>query len=195
MNRHRAATHRVWDPNKEATMNNEVLRRNEHMKRKLFHDVRGYAHAFVINNAPCLEPWGEWIPIPTYERQQCLKHKHGAPIGPVYICHAVVLSIAWKSSMMSSLTSPTMGRRFQSIIVCHCGCRLKRPYDQTTVQTSVRHNVFVVTCFVCLAPKSNMFNCGSADWYTRNSLLQRAVGGKSGKHFVYIYDSIVLLDM
>lgn len=59
MKRHTATTHRVWDPNEEATMNDEILRVNEHRKRRMSDEVRGYAHAFVIDNAPCLEPLRE----------------------------------------------------------------------------------------------------------------------------------------
>ena len=59
MQRHSATTHRVWDPNEDAIMNDEILRLNEHSKRRMSDDVRGYAHAFVIDNAPCLEPWRE----------------------------------------------------------------------------------------------------------------------------------------
>jgi hypothetical protein len=59
MKRHRATTHCVWDPNEDATMNDEVLRRNEHTMRKMSDEVRSHAHAFVIDNAPCLEPWRE----------------------------------------------------------------------------------------------------------------------------------------
>ena len=57
MKRHRTTTHRVWDPNENAIMNDEVLRRNEHTMRKMSNEVRSYAHAFVIDNAPCLELW------------------------------------------------------------------------------------------------------------------------------------------
>ena len=59
MKQHRATTHRIWDPNEDATINNEVLRQNEHRRRRMSDKVRGHAHAFVINNAPCLEPWQE----------------------------------------------------------------------------------------------------------------------------------------
>ena len=60
MKRHtRATTHHVWDPNEDATMNDEVLRQNEYTMRKMFDEVRAYAHAFVIDNAPCLELWRE----------------------------------------------------------------------------------------------------------------------------------------
>ena len=55
MKRQRATTHRVWDPNEDAIMNDEVLRRNEYTKRRMSDEVRGYAHEFVIDNAPCLE--------------------------------------------------------------------------------------------------------------------------------------------
>jgi hypothetical protein len=36
-------------------MNNEVLQQNEHTMRIMSDEVRTYAHAFVIDNAPCLE--------------------------------------------------------------------------------------------------------------------------------------------
>jgi hypothetical protein len=32
MQRHSATTHRVWDPNEDAIMNDEILRLNEHSK-------------------------------------------------------------------------------------------------------------------------------------------------------------------
>ena len=57
MQRHNATTHRVWDPNKYFIMNDEILRLNEHSKRRMSDEVRGYAHAFDIDNAPCLDPW------------------------------------------------------------------------------------------------------------------------------------------
>ena len=59
MKRYRATTHRVWDPNEDATMNDEMLWRNEHAMRRMSDEVRAYAHAVVIDNAPCLEPWQE----------------------------------------------------------------------------------------------------------------------------------------
>ena len=59
MKQHRATTHRVWDPNEDAIINDEVLRQNEHRRRRMSDEVRGHAHAFVIDNAPCLEPWRE----------------------------------------------------------------------------------------------------------------------------------------
>ena len=61
---HRAITHRIWDSNEDATMNDEVLRRNKHTMRRMSDEVRAYAHAFVIDNAPCLELWREWVPVP-----------------------------------------------------------------------------------------------------------------------------------
>ena len=59
MQRHRSTTHRVWDPSEDAKMNDEILRLNEHLKRRMSDEVRAHAHAFVIDNAPCLEPWRE----------------------------------------------------------------------------------------------------------------------------------------
>ena len=59
MRRHRATTHRVWDATEDASMTDEILRDNDNTKRRLSDEVRGYAHAFVIDNAPCLEPWRE----------------------------------------------------------------------------------------------------------------------------------------
>lgn len=59
MKRHQATTYRVWDANEEANMNDEILRQNASTKRRMSDEVRGYAHAFVIDNAPCLEPWRE----------------------------------------------------------------------------------------------------------------------------------------
>ena len=59
MKKYSATTRRVWDPNEDATMNDEVLRPNEHRRRRMSDEVCGYAHAFVTDNAPCLEPWRE----------------------------------------------------------------------------------------------------------------------------------------
>jgi hypothetical protein len=50
---------RVWDAEEDPTMNDEVIRCRAPHKRPLSDEVRLYAHAFVIDNAPCLEPWRE----------------------------------------------------------------------------------------------------------------------------------------
>ena len=63
MKQYKVTTHRVWDPTEEPAMNDKILTRNEHTKRKMSDEMCGYAHAFVIDNAPCLEPWQEWVPI------------------------------------------------------------------------------------------------------------------------------------
>lgn len=59
LQRHRATTYRVWDANEDACMNDEILGENASTKRRMSDELRGYAHAFVIDNAPCLEPWRE----------------------------------------------------------------------------------------------------------------------------------------
>jgi len=57
MQQYKGTMHRVWDPNEEATMTNEILRSNFHRKRKMFDEFRNFAHAFVLDNAACLETW------------------------------------------------------------------------------------------------------------------------------------------
>ncbi len=59
MTRFKGTIHRVWDNMEDPTMNDEVVRGNERTKRKLSDEVRSYAHAFVLDNAPSLEPWRE----------------------------------------------------------------------------------------------------------------------------------------
>ena len=55
MKQHRATTHHVWDPNEDATMNDEVLQQNEHKRRRMADEVHKHTHAFVIDNAPWRE--------------------------------------------------------------------------------------------------------------------------------------------
>lgn len=59
MKRHRTTTYRVWDANEDATMNDEILGQNDFSKRMMSDELRGYAHAFVLDNAACLELWRE----------------------------------------------------------------------------------------------------------------------------------------
>lgn len=59
MKQYKGTTHRIWDPTEEPAMNDEILTGNEHRKRKMSDEMRGHAHAFVIDNAPCVEPWRE----------------------------------------------------------------------------------------------------------------------------------------
>jgi hypothetical protein len=49
--------HRVWDPQEEAIMTDEILRSNSQRKRKMSDQFREYAHAFILDNAMCLEEW------------------------------------------------------------------------------------------------------------------------------------------
>jgi len=57
MRQYRGTLHRIWDPNEEATMTNEILQSNSQRKRKMSDEFRHLAHAFVLDNAACLEQW------------------------------------------------------------------------------------------------------------------------------------------
>lgn len=57
MKQYQGTAHRVWDADEDATMNDEVLRSHNRMKRKMSNEVRNYAHAFVLDNASSLENW------------------------------------------------------------------------------------------------------------------------------------------
>jgi len=59
MTRYKATMHRVWDTIEEPTMNDEVLRQNVRLMRKMTNDFRNYIYAFVIVNAPSMEPLRE----------------------------------------------------------------------------------------------------------------------------------------
>jgi len=41
----------------DATMNDEVLSNSEGRKWKMSEEMQNYAHAFVLNNASCLQMW------------------------------------------------------------------------------------------------------------------------------------------
>jgi hypothetical protein len=55
IHQYRGATHRVWDAEKDAIMNDEILRYNSQQKRKMSDKFRNYAHAFVLDNTSLLE--------------------------------------------------------------------------------------------------------------------------------------------
>jgi len=57
MHQYRGTLHRVWDPNEEATMIDEILQSNSQQKQKMFDEFQNHAHAFVLDNASCLEHW------------------------------------------------------------------------------------------------------------------------------------------
>ena len=57
MHQYRGTTHRVWDVEEDAIMNDEILRCNSQQKRKMSDEFRDYAHAFVLDNALSLERW------------------------------------------------------------------------------------------------------------------------------------------
>jgi len=57
MKQYRGTSHRVWDANKDATMNDEVLWSHQHVKRKMSNEFWNYAHAFVLDNAASVETW------------------------------------------------------------------------------------------------------------------------------------------
>lgn len=59
MRQYKGTSHRVWDANEEAIMNDEILRSNSQRKRKMSDEFRRYAHAFVLDNAAKLEQWRE----------------------------------------------------------------------------------------------------------------------------------------
>jgi hypothetical protein len=54
---YRGTSQRVWDPDEDATMNDEILCANCQKKRKMSYEFRNYAHAFVLDNTACLEEW------------------------------------------------------------------------------------------------------------------------------------------
>jgi hypothetical protein len=55
MHQYRGTTHRVWDVEEDAIMNDEILRCNSQQKRKMSDEFCNYAHAFVLDNASSLE--------------------------------------------------------------------------------------------------------------------------------------------
>jgi hypothetical protein len=55
MHQYRGTTHRVWDVEEDAIMNDEILRCNSQQKRRMSDEFRNYAHAFVLDNASSLE--------------------------------------------------------------------------------------------------------------------------------------------
>lgn len=61
MHQYRGTTHRVWDAEEDATMNDEILRCNSQQKRKMSDEFRNYAHAFVLDNASSLERCRELV--------------------------------------------------------------------------------------------------------------------------------------
>jgi hypothetical protein len=61
MHQYRGTTHRVWDAEEDAIMNDEILRRNSQQKRKMSDEFRNYAHAFVLENASSLEQCRELV--------------------------------------------------------------------------------------------------------------------------------------
>ena len=52
-------TQRVWDAEEDPIIRDEVIRCSVPKQRRMSDEVHSYAHAFVINNAPCLESWRE----------------------------------------------------------------------------------------------------------------------------------------
>ena len=59
MRQYQGTVHRVWDPQEEAIMTDEILHFNSQCKRKMSDQFREYAHAFILDNAMCLEEWRE----------------------------------------------------------------------------------------------------------------------------------------
>ena len=59
MRDYRGTAERVWNAEEDPIMNDEVIRGAASKQRRLSDEVRSYAHAFVIDNAPCLESWRE----------------------------------------------------------------------------------------------------------------------------------------
>ena len=59
MKQYWGTSQRVWDAMEDVTMNDEVLSPHESKKRKMSTEMRSYAHAFVLDNAACLQSWRE----------------------------------------------------------------------------------------------------------------------------------------
>lgn len=59
MRQYGGTVERVWDASEEPIMNDEILRSNSRRRRKMSTEFRSYAHAFVLDNAACLEQWRE----------------------------------------------------------------------------------------------------------------------------------------
>ena len=59
MRDYRGTAERVWNAEEDPIMNDKVIRGTASKQRRLSNEVRSYAHAFVIDNAPCLESWQE----------------------------------------------------------------------------------------------------------------------------------------
>ncbi len=57
MRKYGGTAQRVWDATEEPIMNDEILRSNSKRTRKMSNEFRSYAHAFVLDNAACLEEW------------------------------------------------------------------------------------------------------------------------------------------
>jgi len=57
MHQYRGTTHRVWDAEEDAIMNDEILRCNSQQKRKMSDEFRNHSHAFVLDNASSLDRW------------------------------------------------------------------------------------------------------------------------------------------
>jgi hypothetical protein len=55
----RGTQHRVWDAEEDPIMNDEVIRSKAPKKRPMSDELRLLVHAFVIDNAACLESWRE----------------------------------------------------------------------------------------------------------------------------------------
>lgn len=55
MRNYRGTTHRVWDPEEEPIMNDEILRNNSQKRKKMSTEFRNYVHAFVLDNTSTLE--------------------------------------------------------------------------------------------------------------------------------------------
>ena len=57
MRKYKGTVHRVWNLDEDATMTNEILPSNSQQRRKMSNEFRSLVHAFVLDNAACLEPW------------------------------------------------------------------------------------------------------------------------------------------
>lgn len=57
MRQYRGTVHRIWDPEEEPAMIDEILCSKSQRKRKMPDEYRKYAHAFVLDNVMCLEDW------------------------------------------------------------------------------------------------------------------------------------------
>ena len=154
-------------------------RQNEQMKRKMSDEVRSYVHAFVIDIAPCLEPWRSRVSprafiltlLSAMPREIC-----AAPAGHVHISHAVVLILSHLGCPLKHLTQ-------RQCFLC-MSAKTYRQRQMRLHQRLIHYILEVFLCFIFPALESySISNSKSVDCGTEHTLMQRDVGGKSERHF------------